>query len=182
MTQGTPSMSKRGLLLGCTLLASSFAPLAQAVDGLTLEVGRSSESTDTYRLAAQFDFGTTLWQNQSRNLRLGGYWDAGVTRWSGLDATTVSVSPVLRLQFGQAGGVTPYIEAGIGAAYFTRSSINNGDPDLGSRLHFEDRLGLGLQFDGGSELGLRIYHYSNAGLKEPNQGIENATLHYRLPI
>ncbi|UAW97919.1 acyloxyacyl hydrolase [Halopseudomonas nanhaiensis] len=175
-------MNKRGLFLGCTLVALSFTPLAHAVDGISLEVGRSSESTDTYRLAAQFDFGTTLWQTQSQNVRLGGYWDAGVVRWSGLDTTSVGVSPVLRLEFGQGGAVTPYLELGIGAAYFTRSSINNGDPDLGSRFHFEDRLGAGLRFSGGSELGVRIYHYSNAGLKEPNQGIENASLFYRLPI
>lgn len=176
-------MKKSGLVLGCMLSASAMAPLAHAVDGLTLEIGRSSESTNTYRLAAQFDFGQTIWQTDSGYTRLSGYWDAGVTRWSGLDATSVGISPVLVLTFGEnEGTVTPYFEAGIGAAYFTRYSFNDGDRDLGSGFQFEDRIGAGLRFDTGAEVGIRLYHYSNAGIKSPNNGIETFALHYRMDI
>jgi lipid A 3-O-deacylase len=171
-------MNKRGLVLGCMLSALSVAPFAQAVDGLTLELGLSSESTETYRVAGQFDFGQTIWQNQRRSVRLGGYWDMGLMRWAGLDANTLSVSPVLVLEFGQ-GSVVPYLEAGIGAAYFTRSNFRSEGRDLGSRLLFEDRFGAGLRFPTGTEIGLRVYHYSNAGIRKPNNGIETATLHYR---
>lgn len=171
-------MNKRGLVLGCMLSALSVAPLAQAVDGLTLELGQSTESTTTYRISAQFDFGQSIWQNQTGNVRLGGYWDMGVMRWSGLDSNTVSLSPVLSLEFGQ-GTVVPYIEAGIGASYFTRANFPSEDRDLGSRLLFEDRLGVGLRFADGSRAGLRIYHYSNAGIRKPNNGIETVALHYR---
>lgn len=176
-------MKKRGLVVGCLLSLTALAPLAHAIDGISVEAGRSSESTNTFRLAAQFDFGQTLWQNQAGNVRLGGYWDAGVRRWSGLDATTVAISPVLRLHFGSgSGGMTPYIEAGIGASYFTRTSLDDGERDLGSKFQFEDRLGAGVRFAGGSELGLRIFHYSNAGIKGPNDGIETVSLHYRFDI
>ena len=176
-------MKKRGLVVGCLLSFSALAPLAYAVDGISIEAGRSSESTNTFRLAAQFDFGQTLWQTQSGNVRLGGYWDAGVRRWSGLDATTVGISPVLRLDFGSPNSaMTPYIEAGIGASYFTRSNFDKEDRDLGSKFQFEDRLGAGVRFADGSQLGLRIFHYSNAGIKSPNQGIETVSLHYRFDI
>mgnify|MGYP000208070379 CR=1 FL=1 len=172
-------MNKRGLVLGCMLSVLSVAPVAQAVDGLTLEFGLSSESTETYRLAGQFDFGQTIWQNQRGSMRLGGYWDMGLTRWAGLDANTLSVSPVLVLEFGPGSNMVPYIEAGIGAAYFTRSNFRSEGRDLGSRLLFEDRFGAGVRFPTGTEIGLRIYHYSNAGIRKPNNGIETAALHYR---
>ncbi|HDZ55923.1 MAG TPA: acyloxyacyl hydrolase [Pseudomonas xinjiangensis] len=176
-------MKRSGLVLGCMLSASGIAPLAHAVDGVSLEIGQSSESTMTYKLGAQFDFGQTIWQNQSGNIRLGGFWDAGVTRWSGLDATSFAVTPTFVLEFGSGNRrMIPYIEAGIGAAYFTRSEFESEDRDLGSRLNFEDRIGAGVRFSTGSELGVRLYHYSNAGLASPNQGIETVTLHYRFDI
>lgn len=176
-------MKKRGLVVGCLLFFSTLAPLVHAVDGISVEAGRSSESTNTFRLAAQFDFGQTLWQNQSGNVRLGGYWDAGVRRWSGLDATTVAISPVLRLDFGSPNSaMTPYIEAGIGASYFTRTDFDSENVDLGSKFQFEDRLGAGVRFADGSQLGLRVFHYSNAGIKSPNNGIETVSLHYRFDI
>lgn len=172
-------MKKRSLILGGMLSALAISPMAHAVDGLVLELGHSSKSTTTYRLGAQFDFGRTLWQNQSGSVQLGGRWDAGVTRWSGLDATSLSLSPVFTLSFpsGQRSW-TPYLEAGIGAAYFTETKLR--DRDLSSKFQFEDRIGAGLRLASGSEVGIRFYHYSNAGIKKPNDGIETAALHYRM--
>jgi len=37
-----------------------------------------------------------------------------------------------------------------------------------------------MRFASGSELGVRYYHYSNASLKQPNQGIDKAALYYRV--
>jgi lipid A 3-O-deacylase len=53
------------------------------------------------------------------------------------------------------------------------------DNDLGSSFQFEDRLGFGVRF-ADQEIGLRAVHYSNAGLKQPNDGSEAYTLHYRV--
>ena len=52
--------------------------------------------------------------------------------------------------------------------------------DLGSSFQFEDRIGAGLRFAGGHEVGIRAIHYSNAGIKQPNDGVEAYSLHYRL--
>lgn len=158
--------------------ALSLGPVAaaQAVD-LTLAVGRTGESTNTYRLGAQFNFDRSWFQTSVG--RLTGYWDAGYTYWEGDETSSnhsLSLAPVFVYEFGN-GSVKPYLEAGIGIAAFENTEIENND--LGSSFQFEDRFGAGLRFAGGQEVGIRAIHYSNAGLKNPNDGVESYALHYR---
>ncbi|HSC84681.1 MAG TPA: acyloxyacyl hydrolase, partial [Pseudomonas sp.] len=68
-------------------------------------------------------------------------------------------------------------EGGIGVALFSSTELEGND--LGSSFQFEDRLGAGLRFSG-QEVGIRAVHYSNAGIEQPNDGVEAYTLHYRL--
>lgn len=172
-------MKRAALVLSCAMSTVLIMPAAHALDGITVQIGESSESTTTYRIGAQFEFGRTLWQTDAGGVQLDGYWDAGVTRWSRLDATSLTLTPMFRLNFGaNNGGVTPFLEAGIGAAYFTDTELDRRD--LGSKFQFEDRLGAGLRFETGSEVGVRYYHYSNAGIKQPNDGIDMAALYYRM--
>src|SRR5690554_3915278 len=174
-------MKRAALALSCVMSSLLIMPAAHALDGVTVQIGESSENTTTYRIGAQFEFGRTLWQSAGGGAQLDGYWDAGVTRWSSLDATSLTLTPMFRLSFGASdGGVTPFLEAGIGASYFTETEL--GDQDLGGKLQFEDRLGAGLRLASGSEVGVRYYHYSNAGIKQPNDGIDMAALYYRLPF
>lgn len=144
---------------------------------LTAAVGQTSESTMTYRIGAQADFNRSWFQTSVG--RLTGYWDAGYTYWEG-DKTSanhsVSVAPVFVYEFA-GDAVKPYLEAGIGIAAFENTKVENND--LGSSFQFEDRLGAGLRFAGGHEVGIRAIHYSNAGIKNPNDGIESYALHYR---
>lgn len=148
----------------------------QAAD-VTFAVGSSDESTMVYRLGTQVDF-SHRWMESSTG-HLGGYWDAGYTYWEG-DKTasnhSLSFSPVFVYEF-SGDNVRPYIEAGVGLAFFSSTELEGSN--LGSSFQFEDRLGVGLRF-ADQEVGLRALHYSNAGLKEPNGGIEAYTLHYRL--
>ncbi|WP_258403297.1 acyloxyacyl hydrolase [Pseudomonas aeruginosa] len=61
-------------------------------------------------------------------------------------------------------------------------STRAGQDHLGSSLNFEDRIGAGLKFANGQSVGVRAIHYSNAGLKQPNDGIESYSLFYKIPI
>lgn len=79
-----------------------------------------------------------------------------------------------------ATSIKPFIEAGIGVAAFSGTRV--GDQNLGSSLNFEDRIGAGLKFANGQSVGIRAIHYSNAGLKQPNDGIESYSLFYKIPI
>lgn len=169
-------MNKYSLLvvLGGFALAVSHA--AQAAD-LSLAVGSTSDSTLTYRLGVQCDFGRNF--SESSTGRLTGYWDTAYTYWQG-DQTasnhSLALTPVFVYEFAGA-TVKPYVEAGIGVALFSDSELE--DQDLGSSFQFEDRLGVGLRFQG-HEIGLRAIHYSNAGISSPNDGAESYSLHYAM--
>jgi lipid A 3-O-deacylase len=112
--------------------------------------------------------------------RLTGYWDAGLTQWeSGKRAggrTSLSFAPVFVYEFKTDSSVTPFIEAGVGVSLFSGTRV--GDKKLGSSFNFEDRIGFGVKFSNQDKLGARIIHYSNAGIKEPNDGIESVALFY----
>lgn len=157
-----------------TLILGANAP-ASAWD-VTLAAGVTRESTEVVRLGLQRDFERSWWQSASG--RLTGYWDGGYTYWFGEQSASshsLSVAPVFVYEFAGA-TLRPYIEAGIGAALF--SSTEHESHDLSTAFQFEDRLGFGLRF-AGQEVGLRAIHYSNAGIKNPNEGAETYTLHYR---
>lgn len=168
------------LLTSSALLAlvlGASAP-ASALD-VTVAAGRTGDSSEVLRLAVQSDFTRSWWQTDSG--RLSGYWDGGYTYWRGDQSASnhsLSFAPVFVYEF--AGGrVRPYVEAGVGVALF--ESVEVEDHELGSAFQFEDRLGFGLRF-AGQEVGLRVIHYSNAGIKNPNDGIETYTLHYRVAL
>ena len=153
--------------------------VAQA-DGAEFSVGYTGESTMTYRLGVQFDWDKSWLQSDVG--RLTGYWDAAYTFWDGdkyKDNHSLSFSPVFVYEFA-GNSVKPYIEAGIGIAGFSNTQIEGNK--LGSSFNFEDRIGFGLRFAGGHEVGIRATHYSNAGIKQPNDGIESYALHYKLPF
>lgn len=149
---------------------------AQAAD-VSVAIGQTGDSTMVYRMATQWDWSQSWWQSDLG--RLTGYCDLAYTFWDG-DKTasnhSISTAPVLVYEF--AGEhVKPYIEAGIGVALFSSTELESNK--LGSSFQFEDRLGVGLRF-ADQEVGLRAIHYSNAGIKQPNNGVEAYTLHYRL--
>jgi len=166
-------------LCALSLLATASlggAGALQAAD-VTAAIGQSGDSTMVYRLGAQWDWERSWFQTDVG--RLTGYWDLGYTYWDGDETASnhsLSFSPVFVYEFaGQS--VRPYIEAGIGVAAFSSTELE--DNRLGSSFQFEDRIGVGLRFSG-QEIGLRAVHYSNAGLKNPNDGVEAYTLHYRM--
>jgi lipid A 3-O-deacylase len=113
---------------------------------------------------------------------LTGYWSGAYTYWDGdkrASVSSLSFSPVFVYEF--AGEkVKPYIEAGIGVAVFSRTKVE--DNNIGQAFQFEDRLGFGLRFAGGHEVGIRATHYSNAGISSNNDGVESYALHYTMPL
>jgi lipid A 3-O-deacylase len=169
-------MNKYALLAALSGVALALSQAAQAAD-VSLAVGSTNDSTMTYRLGVQCDFGRNF--TESSTGRLTGYWDTAYTYWQGDETASnhsLSLSPVLVYEFA---GETfkPYIEAGIGVALFSSTELE--DQDLGSSFQFEDRLGVGVRFNG-HEIGLRAMHYSNAGISSPNDGAESYSLHYAM--
>ena len=70
----------------------------------------------------------------------------------------------------------PYLEAGLGLNLFSRGDL--GPKSFGTRFQFGEHVGIGFVWGGNTGgpnetwLGLRYSHYSNAGIKNPNPGLE----------
>ncbi|WP_417661413.1 acyloxyacyl hydrolase [Pseudomonas sp.] len=159
-------------VVGCGGVCSS----AQAAD-FSFSVGQTGESTQTYRFGVQYDFDKSWLQSDVG--RLTGYWDGAYTYWDGDETSSnhsVSLAPVFVYEFAGE-NFRPYVEAGIGVAFFSSTEVE--DNDLSTSFQFEDRIGAGVRFSG-QEIGIRAIHYSNAGIKNPNDGVESYALHYRL--
>ncbi|WP_126789542.1 acyloxyacyl hydrolase [Aliidiomarina sedimenti] len=93
--------------------------------------------------------------------------------------TALGLSPVL--QWRVLGDERPlYIEAGIGGALI--DSVTAGPRELSTHYQFEDLLRLSWQFSDNSEsrLFLMMAHYSNAGIKSPNMGVNLVQLGFTL--
>jgi len=118
------------------------------------------------------------WQYDLRMGRVSGHWEASFGRWNsdrgpeGGSAwvTQVGLTPVLRLFPGGNGGRW-FVEAGIGAN-FLMPVYQSETKRFSTTFNFGDHLAIGWLFgdDGGHEIALRIQHFSNAGIKEPNPG------------
>lgn len=163
--------------LAAVVLGQSFT--AQAAD-VSFSVGQTGDSTMVYRLGLQSNWDASWWQTSVG--RLTGYWDGAYTYWDG-DKTasnnSLSFAPVFVYEFAGE-SVKPFIEAGIGVAAFSSTELESNK--LGSSFQFEDRIGFGLRFGAGHEIGIRAIHYSNAGLQTPNDGVEAYSLNYRLAL
>ena len=152
---------------------------AQAA-GVEFAVGQTSDSTMTYRLGMQLDWDKSWFQSDVG--RLTGYWNGAYTYWEGDETSSnqsLSFSPVFVYEF-SGENVKPYIEAGIGVALFADTEVESNQ--LGTAFQFEDRIGVGLRFNGGHQVGIRAIHYSNAGIKSTNDGVESFALHYTMPL
>lgn len=103
--------------------------------------------------------------------------ELSLSAWDASNGTAFQVSavPLLRYQLSQKW----FIEGGIGLTYFSRADFAKSN--LGSRFHFADQLGVGYDTAPNRSFGIRLSHFSNAGLKKPNPGIEviEATFRYR---
>jgi len=163
-------------LIPLFLLAGAAAAPADAAE-LLLAPGITSEGETTASVAVGFDWQRRWFESETGHL--GGYWSLAGTWWEagrfGSDEYSVSISPVFVYRF-RADGLRPFVEAGIGAAYFSDDHV--GDRRLGSRAHFEDRFAVGVQLGERDALRLRVIHYSNAGFEAPNQGINSWSLVY----
>lgn len=95
--------------------------------------------------------------------------------------TALTMSPVI--SWSLTDGNRPLqLEAGIGVSYFEKTTL--GDRRLSTQFQFEDRIGLTWQYSTTStaRLGLHYFHYSNADLDQPNDGLDFFRISWHYPI
>lgn len=162
------------LLTAALFSFTAFNASAAEISGA---IGATSQGGLTARTALGFAWDRSWFQSPTGKMT--GYWDVGYTYWEAGDEAggrhSLSFAPVFVYEFGQ-GDIKPFLEAGIGLAVF--SGTTAGDQRFGSAFNFEDRVGAGLKFGDSQRVGVRVTHYSNAGIKEPNDGIESYALFY----
>lgn len=113
---------------------------------------------------------------------LNGFWSFDIAHWHSdadpavrnRDIQIFSFGPMIRLQTISPlfNWLTPYIEAGISPSYMTDDHLAGND--LGSKFTFRDTIGGGFMLGKNQHflVSYHYYHYSNAGLANPNDGID----------
>jgi len=164
-------------------LAGASSVLA-AESELGVSVARSFDTRETdilrltYRRPLEPHDGGRWWPQQ---LQLG----ASIWRVPDLGGITrrfdVNITPVWRSESAFGAAAKGYVEAGLGV-YLLSHTINNDNNRLPSSLEFGSHLGVGVQLDPRLSVGLAVQHISNAGIKQPNGGINlyMLTASYRL--
>ncbi|CAN5878373.1 hypothetical protein BH11PSE13_BH11PSE13_13940 [soil metagenome] len=113
-----------------------------------------------------------------RTASMSTYLDVFVTNWHVTPVVPdghrnylqIGVIPILRYRF--ADGTSPwFVEGGIGATLMNHL-YRTPEHQFGTAFQFTEALGLGRSFGdrGQHEISLRVQHFSNAGIKEPNPG------------
>ena len=158
------------------LLLFACRPLAAADRQWIAVFGRGTESADTdiIRLAYRHPLKENGEWWMPSHVQLGaGSWHVpdvrGTTRRFDLN-----VSAIWR-------GDKPwgYWEAGFGG-YLLSKTINNDENRLPSAFEFGSHIGAGFRLAKDHTIGVAIQHLSNAGIKQPNGGIDLVLLQYTL--
>lgn len=154
-----------------------------AMDGLSVELG-SGQHANSARVGLQWDFDQT-WFNEGDGL-VAGFWEANIGTWRGNSAagsnrtiTDIGITPVFRFQQKTPTGFSPYLEGAIGFHLLSTSTVH-AKRELGSTFQFGDHIGFGARFGEKQQfdLGFRLQHLSNGGIKMPNHGINFNQIHF----
>lgn len=88
----------------------------------------------------------------------------------------LAVSPVLTFSLGQVFENELLAEFGIGVSLLDDTTF--AGKNVSTHYQFEDRLGLIYRLNNQDSISLRYLHYSNAGFKKPNPGLDFIALGY----
>ena len=166
-------MIKRITFFCLTVFLAASVSSVVADDHVELTIGKANDGIDVYRVALR-----KSWVNQwlvSETGKLSGFHTFSFNHWhgGGDSLNAIAYSPVFVYRFNDA--FISYLKLGVGVAYLSDTTIRNRN--LSSHFQFEDQLGVGWEWDV-HDLSLVYMHYSNAGIKDPNQGIDMVVLSY----
>jgi lipid A 3-O-deacylase len=162
------------LAAGCVACLAALP--SYALDGVSFSLGNGN-GTDLARASVQWN-----WQRRwfdSGSWYLGGYWDVSLGYWhshgsegNDQDIVDLGATPVFRFRRNNTSGFAPYVEAAIGAHLLSHTYVN-ARRRFSTAFQFGDHVGVGMVFGEKQQYDIAyIYqHLSNAGIKNPNNGI-----------
>jgi lipid A 3-O-deacylase len=163
--------------LAATALVLMAAQPARAVDGVSMELGYNDD-VRMWRAGVQRKWERRWWRGG--RWELGGYWDLSAGGWRIGEQTILDLglTPVFRLE-GTAPG-SPYLEAAIGFHVISDLQIEHAR-SFSTRVQFGDHVGAGMRFGPREryDVGLRLQHLSNGGIRKPNPGIDFLQLRFQ---
>lgn len=126
---------------------------------------------------------------EALGMRFAGYLEMEYGRWRAQgpepdaaerDTRQYSAVPVLRM--GRASWGSWFAEVGIGPSWIT-PIFASGEKRFSTQFQFRDHVGVGRFLGGGRHvLGVRIEHFSNAGVASPNPGVNFVALNYTVRL
>jgi hypothetical protein len=170
----------RRLLATLALLAFAASAAAQAQSDVMVSLGRGADNADIdlIRLAYRRTLPSNPHWWVPTLVELGG----GIWRVPDLAGTTqrfdLHATPVWRADFART-----YVEGGIGV-YLLSHTINNDVTHMSTSFEFGSHVGVGLRLGERREtrVGIALQHLSNAGIKEPNGGVNFVLLSASFPL
>ena len=170
---------KKLILSLCLLLLPTLSVAGNP--GYSVDYIRGEGDVEGIKLAARYNAGALSYISDDILL----YWEASVNFWEyGAEDNhdtdfVLAVSPVLVKQIGTIKQAPLFLEAGIGLSLIEDTTF--ADKDVSTHYQFEDRLGLMMQFGNNNQhhVAVRYFHYSNAGFKKPNPGLDFIALSYQ---
>jgi lipid A 3-O-deacylase len=176
-TQRVAAMAAALAALSCNAHAMDLTPRGAFVIG-----GVTAHRTDSLSAGLVWPW---TWRREAGGGELTGLTEAYVSYWKaravpGLHSTftQVGVVPLVRYRFSQQ-RLDWFAEAGIGISLMDRL-YRTPDKQFSTSFNFVDVAGVGRSFGAQRqhELGLRLVHISNAGIKKPNPGENFLQLRY----
>jgi len=149
------------------LLLSFSAHAEKKFDSVSIYAGEANPDISVFRVGLQSSFDQWL---SRRNIPLTGFFESSLNIWDGSNTIYgIAVSPVFSYAIYRFEKYKLNLFAGIGVALISDTTISIRD--LSSAFQFEDRAGFELEGDRVDFYALYL-HYSNAGIVEPNEGID----------
>ncbi len=161
--------------LGIALVSHAAWADERWFDSASVELGQG-DRVKQVRVALQSKWDTTWFA--SNGTHLGAYWDVSLGAWHGTyyrevvgqtqNLFVIGATPVLRFENDNHKGW--FFEGAIGYYLFSKLYDNAGN-QLSTAFQFGDQLGVGYAFDNKWQFDAKVRHYSNAGIKHPNSGV-----------
>ncbi len=134
------------------------------------QVGRNGIGQDNAVVDILYDFSDVDWRNWRVTLGLGASW-----LWNDFDEHEVfigSLVPTFRYFLAESESMDFYVFVSTGFSYMTEPSL--GQQLLGGYFAFNDFFGLGAYMGPEQDWSVNVCwrHISNAGLFDPNEGID----------
>jgi lipid A 3-O-deacylase len=179
-----PAQPFPAFMLSLAALSAHASDAGWAPDQVFMQVGAARDAHTAVIGAAW----ASPWHRPFAGGVVSLYWEASFGRWvsnrggdqprSAAWVTQLGITPVWRWQSG-GDGAPWFVEGGIGANVLM-PVYRTQDKSFSTVFNFGDHLAIGWRFGdaGRHELALRVQHFSNASIKQPNPGEDFLQLRY----